>query len=108
MWNANPLHDIVPVDWAEVARALRTVWLRSLNRPSAAMAAVELNANLMRSAVEAWNDAGQRWWVSGAQGPFLREECLAERKAVAEERRWPDGSLAPVLALMLHRWCDAC
>ena len=33
MWNANPLREVVPVDWAEIARALRTVWLRSLARP---------------------------------------------------------------------------
>ena len=38
MWNANPLRDVVPIDWAEVARALRTVWLRSLGRPATAMA----------------------------------------------------------------------
>jgi polyhydroxyalkanoate synthase subunit PhaC len=25
MWNANPLHEVIPVDWAEVVRALRTV-----------------------------------------------------------------------------------
>ncbi|HKH00648.1 MAG TPA: class I poly(R)-hydroxyalkanoic acid synthase, partial [Bradyrhizobium sp.] len=25
MWNANPLREVVPVDWAEIARALRTV-----------------------------------------------------------------------------------
>ena len=31
--NANPLREVVPVDWAEIARALRTVWLRSLSRP---------------------------------------------------------------------------
>jgi polyhydroxyalkanoate synthase subunit PhaC len=63
MWNANPLRDIVPVDWAEVARALRTVWLRSLNEPGAAIAsATELNMNLWRSALDAWNDAGRRWW----------------------------------------------
>ena len=30
MWNANPLREVVPIDWAEIARALRTVWLRSL------------------------------------------------------------------------------
>ena len=24
MWNANPLHEVIPVDWAEVVRALRT------------------------------------------------------------------------------------
>ena len=34
MWNANPLRDVVPIDWSEVARALRTVWLRSLGRPA--------------------------------------------------------------------------
>src|SRR5215208_5965827 len=49
MWNANPLRDVVPVDWAEIARALRTVWLRSLRQPSTAMStAAELNANLWR------------------------------------------------------------
>jgi polyhydroxyalkanoate synthase len=63
MWNANPMRDIVPVDWAEVARALRAVWLRSLSRPDTAMAAAaELNASLWRSALDAWNDAGRRWW----------------------------------------------
>jgi polyhydroxyalkanoate synthase len=25
MWNANPLREVVPVDWAEIARALRIV-----------------------------------------------------------------------------------
>ena len=34
MWNANPFHDIIPVDWAEVLRALRTVWLRSAADPT--------------------------------------------------------------------------
>src|SRR3954466_11347415 len=33
MWNANPLREIVPIDWAEIARALRIVWLRSLRKP---------------------------------------------------------------------------
>ena len=33
MWNANPLREVVPIDWAEIARALRTVWLRSLRKP---------------------------------------------------------------------------
>src|SRR5690349_18023901 len=29
MWNANPLREVIPVDWAGIARSLRTVWLRS-------------------------------------------------------------------------------
>jgi polyhydroxyalkanoate synthase len=68
MWNANPLRQVVPVDWAEVARALRTVWLRSLGRPQGLTAAAELNLNLWRSAVEAWNEAGRRW-LEGAAAP---------------------------------------
>ncbi len=62
MWNANPLRDVVPVDWAEVVRALRTVWLRSLGRPGPSLAAAtELNTGLWRAAMEAWTDAGRRW-----------------------------------------------
>jgi polyhydroxyalkanoate synthase len=62
MWNANPLRDVIPVDWAEVVRALRTVWLRSLKHPADALtSAVRLNTDVWRSAAEAWNQAGQRW-----------------------------------------------
>jgi polyhydroxyalkanoate synthase len=67
MWNANPLRDVVPIDWSEVARALRMVWVRSFGRPAAAVASVaELNASLWGSAVEAWNDAGRHWLQGGA------------------------------------------
>ena len=34
--NANPLRQVIPVDWTEIARSLRTVWLRSLSRPDKA------------------------------------------------------------------------
>jgi polyhydroxyalkanoate synthase len=63
MWNANPLHNVIPVDWAEVVRALRTVWLRRMADPArAASAMTEMNAQIMKSAVEAWNSAAARWW----------------------------------------------
>ena len=61
MWNANPLREVVPVDWAEIARALRIVWLRSLGKPRAAQAVVDFNQDLWRSALEVWQEAGQRW-----------------------------------------------
>ena len=32
--NANPLREVVPVDWTEIARALRTVWLRRSAGPT--------------------------------------------------------------------------
>ncbi len=61
MWNANPLREVVPVDWAEIARALRIVWMRSLNKPTTALALADLNQDLWRSALDAWQEAGQHW-----------------------------------------------
>ena len=73
MWNANPLREVVPIDWAEIARALRTVWLRSLAKPEAAKTIMDLNQNLWRSTLDAWQEAGQRWMgisePSKAEGP---------------------------------------
>jgi polyhydroxyalkanoate synthase len=61
IWNANPLRQVVPIDWAEIAWALRTVWLRSAGKPKAAMSLVELNQGLWQAFFEAWHEAGQRW-----------------------------------------------
>ena len=43
MWNANPLHKVVPLDWAEIAGALRTVGMRSFARPATAKSVMELS-----------------------------------------------------------------
>ena len=62
-WNANPLHEVIPVEWAEVVRALRTVWLRRLADPGRALTSMaEMNLQTVKSAVNAWNDAATRWW----------------------------------------------
>ena len=62
-WNANPMHEVIPVDWAEVVRALRTVWLRRLADPGRMLTAMaEMNAQTVKAAVNAWNDAATRWW----------------------------------------------
>ena len=61
--NANPRHQVSPVDWAEIARALRTGWRHTMSRPDKALAAIaEFNAQAWQSAMDAWNEAGQRWW----------------------------------------------
>jgi polyhydroxyalkanoate synthase len=61
-WNANPLHNIVPVDWAQIIEALRTVWLQSLTSPEALTAATRLNEELWISGFSAWTDAAKSWW----------------------------------------------
>ena len=63
MWNANPLREVIPIDWAEIARALRIVWLRSLRKPETAKAIVDFNTDLWRSALQVWHEAGQRWLI---------------------------------------------
>ena len=69
LWNANPLREVVPLDWAEIVQALRTVWLRSLADPAAAMSSVaELNARAWQSAIETWSEAGKRWWGLAPSG----------------------------------------
>jgi len=68
MWNANPFREIVPVDWAEIARSLRTVWMLSLARPGESLqSATELNSKLWQSAIDSWNEAGQRWLAFAQQ-----------------------------------------
>src|SRR3954452_17414756 len=68
MWNANPFREIVPIDWAEIARALRTVWMLSLARPGESLqSAAELNSKLWQSAIDSWNEAGQRWLTFAQQ-----------------------------------------
>lgn len=61
MWNANPLRKVVPLDWAEIARALRTVSLRSFAKPRTAKSMMELNQALWSSTFDIWREAGQRW-----------------------------------------------
>ena len=54
---------MIPVDWAEVVRALRTVWLRRLADPGRMLTAMaEMNVQTVKAAVNAWNDAASRWW----------------------------------------------
>jgi polyhydroxyalkanoate synthase len=60
--NSNPLHQIVPVDWAEVVWALRTVWLYQVGRPeNAAAQLLDFNLRAWQSTVGIWNDAALRY-----------------------------------------------
>jgi polyhydroxyalkanoate synthase len=84
MWNANPLREVVPVDWAEIARALRIVWLRSLGKPKALQAVVDLNQDLWRSAVDIWQEAGQRWLGLASASPPTAPTAADKRFAAPE------------------------
>ncbi len=69
MWNANPFRQVIPVDWAGVAWALRTIGLRGATDPGRAFAATTaLHADLWRAAAEAWTDTARRAFLGPAGG----------------------------------------
>ena len=84
--NANPLHQVIPVDWAEIARALRTVWLQTMSRPDKAFAAIaEFNTQAWQSAMDAWNEAGQRWWGQLGGAPAGAPGAPGDKRFAAPE-----------------------
>jgi polyhydroxyalkanoate synthase len=93
MWNANPLREVIPIDWAEIAWALRTVWLHSLRRPEKAIASVaELNLALWRSGIDAWTEAGWRWWgLAGTEPPPGSAPPASDKRFAAPE--WQDNPI---------------
>jgi polyhydroxyalkanoate synthase len=105
-FNANPLHAVIPVDWAEIARALRTIWLRSLNRPDKAMAAVvDFNARLWQSAVDTWNEAGQRWFgLAQNDAPITPPGGADKRFAAPEWQGNPAYRTLKELYLLASEW----
>jgi polyhydroxyalkanoate synthase len=84
MWAANPMHDIVPLDWAAIAWALRTIWLRSLRRPGAALAAAtDFNTAMWQSALGVWEDAARRW--AGVAGSGDAAQPMRDKRFAAPE-----------------------
>jgi len=107
--NANPLRQVIPVDWAEIARALRTVWLQSISRPEKAIAAAtEFNTRLWQSAVDTWNEAGQRWWGMALPGAEPTEAATGanndKRFAAPEWQSNPAYRTLKELYLLASDW----
>jgi polyhydroxyalkanoate synthase len=80
MWNANPFRQVIPVDWAEVAWALRTIGLRTAMHPGRAFAATAaLQADLWRATTEAWTEAARRVFL----GPAEQKPAPADKRFAA-------------------------
>ncbi|MXP65040.1 class I poly(R)-hydroxyalkanoic acid synthase [Roseomonas sp. M0104] len=104
LWNANPLRQVIPVDWAEIARALRIVWLRSLGDPGKALTAtIELNAALWRSAADSWTEAGRRW-LEGSQAAATPPQGNDKRFAAPEWHNNPAYRTLKEAYLLASDW----
>lgn len=63
LWDANPLHNVLPINWVEITRALQTLWAREMNDPArAAQRAAEYNRRFFETTMEVWSDATARFW----------------------------------------------
>src|SRR5262249_46570749 len=84
VWNANPLHDVIPLDWAGVAWALRTVWFRSFTQPEMLPAFLELNATVWRSVLDIWSEAARCWFGQVSSNPAEAAKSGDKRFAAPE------------------------
>ena len=89
--NANPLREVIPVDWAEIVRALRTISLLTMGRPSKAMGdAAEFSRQAWQSALDTWNEAAQRWLgMAGSEASPAAKRAAEDRRFAASE--WHDN-----------------
>jgi len=65
---ANPLRNLIPLDWVEITRALQTLWMREMSDPARAMQrATEYNQRFFQEAMNTWSDAAARFWGMSQQ-----------------------------------------
>ncbi len=70
LWDANPMQNVLPINWLEITRALQTLWLREMSDPSRAIeSAAEFNAKVWRSTFDVWQESMARMWGLPATEP---------------------------------------
>src|SRR5918992_806840 len=63
LWDANPLQNVLPINWVEITRALQTLWAREMSDPArATQRATEYNQRFFQTTMEVWSDAEARFW----------------------------------------------
>ena len=99
--NLNPLHQVIPVDWAEIVRALQTVSLRAMRRPAqTALNTAEFNFRLWQTAFDVWSDVTRRW-LGLPSDPGTRQD---KRFAAPEWQDNPAYRLLKEVYLLASDW----
>src|ERR687895_2301111 len=133
LWDANPMQNVLPVDWAEITRALQTLWAREMSDPARAIErATDFNARLFGATMRSSQEATNRLWGLGAsqeedegrpdkrfsapdweQNPYyetLKESYLLASEYLLEEAEKTDGEDTPEqrrLKFHLKQFVDA-
>jgi polyhydroxyalkanoate synthase len=87
LWQANPFNKVVPLDWAKVAEALGTVWLRAMADPErAARSAAEVTARMTSATLDVWSAALAAWAGQPApEQPHLARPGKGDKRFSAPE-----------------------
>ncbi|HYQ84138.1 MAG TPA: hypothetical protein VEP28_09070, partial [Rubrobacter sp.] len=66
LWDANPIQNVLPVDWMEITRSLQTLWAREMSDPARAIErATDFNARVFDATMRSWQEATNRFWGLG-------------------------------------------
>ena len=96
--NANPLHDVVPVDWAAIAASLRILWVRALRDPQKAAASmIGLQIELWSSASKIWVETAERWSATLAGGGAEGGELPREKDRRFSDPQWQTNPFFRIL-----------
>ncbi|MCA1729523.1 MAG: class I poly(R)-hydroxyalkanoic acid synthase, partial [Actinobacteria bacterium] len=77
----NPMSNIIPLDWMEIAKALQTVMKRQMSDPQRAMqVATDYNRRLFQTNMKVWSDIASRFWGLPQQEKEAEEEGKPDKR----------------------------
>src|ERR687894_1857417 len=63
LWDANPMQNVLPINWLEITRSLQTLWAHEMSDPvRATERAAEYNRRLFETTMEVGGDGTARFW----------------------------------------------
>src|SRR5918994_3979890 len=84
LWDANPVQNVLPIDWIEITRSLQTLWAREMSDPARAVErATDFNTKLFESTMRSWQEATNRLW--GLETPQEDEEGRPDKRFSAPD-----------------------
>ena len=84
LWDANPVQNVLPLNWVEITRSLQTLWMREMSDPARALQrATDFNAKLFSATMDTWREAANRFW--GLETPQDEEEGRPDKRFSAPD-----------------------
>ena len=84
LWDANPVQNVLPLNWVEITRSLQTLWMREMSDPARALQrATDFNAKLFGATMDTWREAANRFW--GLETPQDEEAGRPDKRFSAPD-----------------------